>query len=101
MKSYEELKEEYNKWWNYHFGWLEKWLLIIITLFIGLLLGWLNPNEGPFDYVYDEYSSQPAHKRPPRGIPAPPPKKVEIYQDLNEDGEPEWYQVVPLYEVQE
>ena len=44
-----------------------KSILIIVTpaILIGFLIGWLNPVEGPFDYVYDEYAAQPAHKRPP------------------------------------
>ena len=77
------------------------WIWVFFALFIGIILGWLNPKEGPFDYLYDAYASQPAHKRPNKCCPAPMPKKVEIYEDLNEDGEPEWYQVIPLFEIKE
>lgn len=72
--------------------------LIIGSCFF--LLGWLFPVEGPVDYVYDKYAKNPAIKRPNKCCPAPMPKKTEIYEDLNEDGEPEWYQVIPLFEVE-
>lgn len=75
-------------------------LSIIVTLFLGIFIGWVCPIEGPIDYVYDNYASQPALKRPHRGVPAPAPKKTEIFEDFNEDGEPEWYQIIPLFEIE-
>lgn len=77
------------------------WISIIAALLIGLLFGWLCPQEGPFDYLYDAKSSNPAMHRPHRGIAAPAPKKTEIYEDYNEDGVPEWYFIIPMYEVEE
>ena len=45
--------------------------VILLTLGIGFLLGWLFPVEGPVDYVYDNYVNQkvaskncPAQKQP-------------------------------------
>lgn len=64
-------------------------------------LGWLFPVEGPIDYVYDNYASKPAIHKPSKCCAAPAPKKTEIYEDLNEDGEPEWYEVIPLFKVTE
>lgn len=66
------------------------WLILIVLIF---LLGWLFPVEGPFDYVYDTH----VHKIPCKTAPAP--KKEIIYEDYNEDGEPEWYQLIPMFEV--
>ena len=39
-------------------------LPIIIVAIFAFILGWLFPVEGPYDYVYDNYASQPANKRP-------------------------------------
>lgn len=38
--------------------------------------------------------------RPCKGVPALAPKKVKIFEDFNEDGEPEWYQLIPLLEIE-
>lgn len=77
------------------------WFIIgAILAFVLILLGWLCPIEGPFDYVYDNYANTPAIYRPTRGAIAPAPKKQVIYEDYNEDGEPEWYQIIPLFEVE-
>ena len=35
----------------------------------GVIVGWLNPIEGPLDWTYDEYASQPAHKYPTKVAP--------------------------------
>ena len=32
--------------------------IVLFTLIIGFLLGWLFPVEGPVDYVYDNYVHQ-------------------------------------------
>lgn len=81
-------------------------LLIFVCAGISLLgffLGWLFPVEGPIDYLYDNYASRPAIKRPSKccAAPLPAPKKTEIFEDLNEDGEPEWYEVTPLFNILE
>lgn len=77
---------------------ISKFIILSIILF---LLGWLFPVEGPLDWTYDKFASQPAVHRPSKCCPAPAPKKTKILEDLNEDGEPEWYEVVPLFEVNE
>ena len=77
---------------------LPPWVLWVIAILF-LFIGWLCPIEGPFDYVYDKYAEHPAIHRPHKGIPAPPPKKTQIYEDFNEDGEPEWYQITPMFEI--
>lgn len=41
---------------------MKQYILNILIFIIGLILGWLNPIEGPLDWTYDEYASQPAHK---------------------------------------
>ena len=81
---------------------------LLIFIFIGIsflffFLGWLFPVEGPIDYLYDKYASRPAIKRPSKccAAPLPAPKKTEILEDLNEDGEPEWYEVTPLFSTLE
>lgn len=65
-------------------------IVIFLIILIGFLLGWLFPIEGPFDYVYDNYASQPAHKRPQ--VVAPIPKLVPVFDpetmgELNEEWE--------------
>lgn len=77
-------------------GTLPHWLIITAIILI-FLLGWLFPVEGPLDFIYDKYASQPAHFQPTKKVPtrvAPVPKK-EILIDLNEDEEPEWYWIIP------
>ena len=39
-------------------------IFALLCIIIGFFIGWLNPVEGPYDYLYDNYASQPAHKRP-------------------------------------
>lgn len=71
---------------------------IIILVILAFIIGWLFPVEGPLDWTYDKYASQPAHYRPQRAPTrvAPMPKPVkEIFIDLNEDDEPEWYLIIP------
>lgn len=75
--------------------------LLVSPIIFGFIVGWLFPVEGPFDYVYDNYANRPAINRPHKGKPAPAPKKTQVYEDYNEDGEPEWYEIVPMYEVEE
>lgn len=75
-------------------------LSFILVLIVGIFFGWVCPIEGPIDYLYDSYASQPAINRPSKGVTAPAPKKTEIFEDFNEDGEPEWYQIIPLFEIE-
>lgn len=46
--------------------------VILLTLIIGFLLGWLFPVEGPVDYVYDNYVNQ---KVASKNCPVQPPEK--------------------------
>lgn len=53
---------------------LQKWAVATVVLLpfiiaLCFLLGWLFPVEGPFDYLYDNYASQPAHKSPSKAAP--------------------------------
>lgn len=72
-----------------------KWILVV--LFLGIVLGWLFPVEGPLDWTYDKYASQPAHYRPKKAPTrvAPVQKPVKEIIDLDEDDEPEWYLIIP------
>lgn len=73
-----------------------KWFLLILLL--GILLGWVFPVEGPLDWTYDKYASKPAIHQPAKKFPtrvAPPQPVKEVFIDLNEDDEPEWYWIVP------
>jgi hypothetical protein len=48
---------------------MRKFLLGAGLFILGVFVGWLNPIEGPLDWTYDEYASQPAHKYPSRVAP--------------------------------
>ena len=50
-------------------------LSFILVLIVGIFFGWVCPIEGPVDYLYDNYASQPAINRLSKGVPAPLPKK--------------------------
>ena len=56
-------------------------IIIILSSFLCFILGWLNPIEGPFDWTYDKYASQPAHKHPQKYAP---PQAVSIVIDVND-----------------
>ena len=87
-----------------------RWIFLIGIMFIGFIIGWLFPVEGPVDYVYDDYIGQTTIKKPVVNAPAPETKKTIVYGvdvpdvedikevliDLNEDGEQEWYLFMPL-----
>jgi hypothetical protein len=49
------------------------------------LLGWIFPIEGPIDYVYDDYASQPAHKSPTKAAPLKPYQIIIDINDLSEE----------------
>lgn len=56
--------------------------------FLGLFIGWLNPIEGPLDWTYDEYASQPSIKTQRHSISAPkkiPDMPVIDLTDLTEE----------------
>lgn len=59
--------------------------IIAAMLFAAFLVGWLFPVEGPFDYVYDEYASQPAHRHPTKIAPKQPPSVTINVNDLSEE----------------
>lgn len=59
--------------------------VIAIGALIGFFFGWLNPIEGPYDYLYDRYASQPAHKHPAEYAPLKPYQLVIDVNDLSEE----------------
>ena len=84
-------------------GSIKVWLLILFL--VAFILGWFCPIEGPFDFLYDKYASQPAHIQPHKKFPtkvAPVVVPVkEVFIDLNEDEEPEWYWIIPKPETED
>ncbi len=66
---------------------------------IGLIVGWLNPIEGPLDWTYDEYASRPAHKSPVKAAPPSEEKEeipfIWIFEDEN------IFALPPLIEIQQ
>ena len=65
---------------------LNKYLLYAGIFFLGVLTGWLNPIEGPLDWTYDDYASQPAHKKYPTKV-APIQKIEKELMDIPEEEE--------------
>ena len=59
--------------------------IIICILILGFFIGWLFPVEGPYDYVYDDYASQPAHKNPTKVAPLKPYQIIIDVNDLSEE----------------
>jgi cellulose synthase/poly-beta-1,6-N-acetylglucosamine synthase-like glycosyltransferase len=59
--------------------------IIICILALGFFIGWLFPVEGPYDYVYDEYASQPARKNPSKAAPLKPYQIIIDVNDLSEE----------------
>ena len=57
-------------------------LIIAVAFFI---MGWLFPIEGPLDFVYDKYASQPAHKQPQKFAPIVTSKLIIDINDLSEE----------------
>ena len=55
------------------------------VILLGFLLGWIFPVEGPLDYLYDEYASQPAHKSPSSYVPLKPYQIVIDINDMSEE----------------
>ena len=48
---------------------MRRWAIPFILITIGMIGGWLFPVEGPYDYLYDRYASQPAHSHPRKVAP--------------------------------
>ena len=59
--------------------------IVLFILVLGGLLGWLFPVEGPFDYLYDNYASQPAHRSPSGYVPLKPYQIVIDINDMSEE----------------
>ena len=59
--------------------------IILGILALGIFLGWIFPVEGPLDYLYDDYASQPAHKNPTKAAPLKPYQFVIDVNDLSEE----------------
>lgn len=79
---------------------MKKYLYGIGIFILGVIVGWLNPIEGPLDWTYDEYASQPAHKSPVTVAPPPQKEKIPIIWLFEEEEE---LPVVPkiIQEVEE
>ena len=60
-------------------------IIIILSSFLCFILGWLNPIEGPFDWTYDKYAIQPAHRHPAKYAPLQPYQIVIDVNDLSEE----------------
>ena len=58
---------------------MEKYLYGALIFIAGVIVGWLNPIEGPLDWTYDEYASRPAHKSPVRVAPKQEEKNPFIW----------------------
>lgn len=78
---------------------MEKFLVGIL---IGVIIGWLNPIEGPLDWTYDKYASQPSHKSPERGVAFKKEKKLLpiFFWDFEEEEEAEEETIPLLQEVE-
>lgn len=60
------------------------WIILGIAG-LGFFLGWLFPVEGPFDYVYDNYATQPAHRHPSTSGSLQPKQFIIDINDLSEE----------------
>ena len=72
---------------------------LLAGVLIGIIIGWLNPIEGPLDWTYDKYSSQPSHKSPERV--APIIKENPLFIWLFEEEEENEVNTLPLPNVEE
>lgn len=66
-------------------------------LFLGILIGWINPIEGPLDWTYDEYASQLSVKSQKAALRASPSQEIKsrLFEECLEDDE----DVLTLFEV--
>ena len=60
-------------------------LILVGCAMLGFILGWIFPVEGPIDYVYDDYASQPAHRSPTKAAPLQPLQLIIDVNDLSEE----------------
>ena len=60
-------------------------IVTFIAIIIAFILGWVFPIEGPLDYLYDQYASQPAHKHPSSYAPPKPYQLIIDVNDLSEE----------------
>ena len=58
---------------------MKEYLWAVFIFSLGLLMGWLNPIEGPLDWTYDKYASQSAHKAPTRVVPIKKEKPLFLW----------------------
>ena len=77
---------------------LNKYLLYAGIFFLGVLTGWLNPIEGPLDWTYDDYASQPAHKKYP-SVAAPAQKVKKELLDIPEEEEELLITPIPFIDI--
>ena len=59
--------------------------IIVIGAIVGFVIGWVFPIEGPIDYVYDNYASQPAHRSPKKSVTVQPKNIIIDVNDLSEE----------------
>ena len=65
---------------------LRAFIIVVVGIaLLGFILGWIFPVEGPIDYVYDDYASQPAHKNPKKYVPLKPFQIIIDVNDLSEE----------------
>lgn len=67
---------------------MNKYLLGLGIFMAGVVVGWLNPVEGPLDWAYDDYASHPAHKTPSKVAPIPNKEKpllIWFFEDEEEN----------------
>ena len=66
---------------------MNKYLCGAGLFFLGLFIGWLNPIEGPLDWTYDEYASQPSIKTQRSSVAAPKQVNIPVIDitDLTEE----------------
>lgn len=60
------------------------------ALCLGFLIGWIFPVEGPYDYLYDKYASQPAHKFAPK-------QKHQVTIDVNDLSEEDFEALMEIF----
>ena len=69
---------------------VDKSLVLLLVVFtaitiLGFIAGWLFPVEGPLDYLYDNWASQPAHKSPTKAAPLKPYQVIIDVNELSEE----------------
>lgn len=64
---------------------MSKYISFILIFMLGIIVGWLNPIEGPLDWTYDDYASQPAHRSPSKVAPPQKEYKEDIIENIDVD----------------